>query len=33
MRAKAKALYLKALLVIIALAGIIAAGGGRLKWH
>jgi hypothetical protein len=32
MRTKAKAAYLKALYLILALAGIIAAGGGKAKW-
>jgi hypothetical protein len=33
MRAKAKALYLKALFVILALTSIIAAGGAKAKWN
>jgi len=32
MKAKVRALYLKALFVILVLAGMIAAGGGA-KWH
>jgi hypothetical protein len=33
MRSKAKAIYLKAWLVILALASVVAAGGGKLKWY
>ena len=33
MRNKARAIYLKAWLVILALASIIAAGGAGIKWH
>ena len=33
MRAKAKALYLKALFAILTLASILAAGGGDTKWR
>ncbi len=32
MKAKVRALYLKALFVILVLASIIAAGGGDVKW-